>query len=91
MYNGRIIRVTNLRRHNNADRLQCTEICGYNIIVAIPAKSGSTPLENISFLSTYPGLSSLMKSTERIKTFESFAKKAVQLSAMQRKTVRPFT
>ena len=33
MYSGRIIRVTNLRRHNNADRLQCTEICGYNIIV----------------------------------------------------------
>ena len=33
MYSGRIVRVTNLRRHNNADRLQCTEICGYNIIV----------------------------------------------------------
>lgn len=33
MYSGRIIRVTNLRRHDNADRLQCTEICGYNIIV----------------------------------------------------------
>ena len=40
MYSGRIIRVTNLRRHNNADRLQCTEICGYNIIVDDTCKIG---------------------------------------------------
>ena len=33
MYKACIVTVTNLRKHKNADRLQCTEIFGNNIIV----------------------------------------------------------
>ena len=40
MYSAIIVTVTCLRKHNNADRLQCMEICGQNVIVDNTCKIG---------------------------------------------------
>ena len=40
MYSARIIEIRNLRKHKYADRLQCTEIDGYNIIVGEDVRVG---------------------------------------------------
>ncbi len=40
LYSGRVVTVTNLRRHRNADRLQCTQIDGHNVIVGPDCRIG---------------------------------------------------
>ena len=40
MYSARIVEIRNLRKHKYADRLQCTKIDGYNIIVGENVRIG---------------------------------------------------
>ena len=40
MYCGYIVTIKELRKHNNADRLQCTEIFQNNVIVDLSYKVG---------------------------------------------------
>ena len=38
MYNGYITKIINLRKHSNADRLQCGECFGNTVIVGLDTK-----------------------------------------------------
>lgn len=40
MYCGYIVELQKLRKHSNADRLQCVEVFGNNIIVDLSYKEG---------------------------------------------------
>lgn len=40
LYNASIVTIKNLRKHNNADRLQCTEINGRNVVVDLTCAIG---------------------------------------------------
>jgi hypothetical protein len=57
-YLAKVVELTNLRKHENADRLQCAAIDGNNVITGLDAQNGSLyvyfPLEsaiNKEFLS----------------------------------------
>lgn len=39
-YKGTIVKITNIRKHSNADRLQCTNIFGNNVVVGLNVKEG---------------------------------------------------
>lgn len=39
-YKGTIVKISNLRKHSNADRLQCTNIFGNNVVVGLNTKEG---------------------------------------------------
>jgi len=49
-YKGTIVKISNLRKHSNADRLQCTNLFGNNVIVGLNTKIGDIgiffPLES---------------------------------------------
>lgn len=49
-YEATLVQIDNIRKHNNADRLQCTNIFGNNIIVGLDTKVGDVgiffPLES---------------------------------------------
>ena len=40
MYCGYITTIKNIRKHSNADRLQCIEVFGQNVIVDLTYKEG---------------------------------------------------
>ncbi len=57
-YLAKVFKISNLRKHTNADRLQCTSVDGFNVITGLDAKMGDIyvyfPTEcaiNSSFLS----------------------------------------
>lgn len=43
-YKATVIKIDNLRKHSNADRLQCTNIFGNNVIVGLDVKEGDLGL-----------------------------------------------